>query len=174
MNSVQLLREQFKWAHETLEATMADVTDASAHFGETGKALPVGAAYAHSIMGEDLVISTMLTNKQPLSGSNSNTGLSNPMPTKAEWDKHAHWAKTVKVDLPKLKEFAKTVYKATDEYLATLKEEDLDRELDLTSMGMGKLSLSYVICNFLILHIANLTGEISAAKGVQGLKGYPF
>jgi len=30
-----------------MEATMADVTDASAHFTDTGKALPVGAAYAH-------------------------------------------------------------------------------------------------------------------------------
>ncbi|GEM_PF-3622591 len=47
-----------------------------------------------------------------------------------------------------------------------------DKEVDIP--GMGKKNLAFIINNFVILHIANLTGEISAAKGVQGLKGYPF
>jgi hypothetical protein len=38
----------------------------------------------------------------------------------------------------------------------------------------GKHKLADVLTNFVILHVANLTGEISAAKGFQGLKGYPF
>lgn len=172
MNSIQLLRELLKSSHETMEGTMADVTTVVAHFADTGKALPVGAAYAHAVMGEDMVISTMLAQKTPLSSDSSKTGLSEPMPSMSEWDKHDQWAKTVKVDLPKLKAFAQEVYKATDDYLMTLTEEDLDREID--TPGMGKQTLSWLITNFVILHNANLTGEISAAKGVQGLKGYPF
>ncbi len=40
--------------------------------------------------------------------------------------------------------------------------------------AMGKAPRAMVISNFVIAHAAHLTGEISAIKGVQGLKGYPF
>lgn len=171
MNAIQLLREQLAIAHETMEATMADVNTSVAHFAEVGKALPVGAAYAHAVIAEDMIIAGMFTKKTPLAPT-AETGLSQPMPPQAEWDKHEEWYRTVKVDLAKLKEFAKQVYKATDAYLATLKDTDLDVEMDMD--GMGKHNLAWFLSNFVILHIANLTGEISAAKGVQGLKGYPF
>ncbi|MBI3486304.1 DinB family protein [Candidatus Daviesbacteria bacterium] len=172
MNAVTLLREQLKSAHETQEATMADVTEQSAHFADTNKALPVGGAYAHSIISEDVVVATMFAHTTPLSTDNSLTGLSEPMPSMSDWDKHEAWYKTVKVDLTKLKEFAQKVYLATDDYLASLKDEDLDQEIDMP--GMGKHSLAFFITNIVILHIANLTGEISSVKGLQGLKGYPF
>lgn len=155
-----------------MESTMADVTSDVAHFTDTGKALPVGAAYAHAVISEDVIVATMLAHTTPLSVDNSLTGLSIPLPSQAEWDKHDAWARSVKVDLVKLKEFAQKVYQATDAYFASLKEEDLDKEMDLG--GMGKQTVEFVISNFVILHIANLTGEVSAAKGFQGKKGYPF
>ncbi len=172
MNVIQLLREQFNAAHYTQEATIKDVTAEIAHFANTNKALPVGAAYAHSVVGEDMVLSQMLAHKAPLSADNSLTGLSAPMPSQEHWDKHEEWAKTVQIDLAKLKAFAQKVYAATDEYLASLTEQDLSKEIDLGPMG--KQTVLFVINNFLLLHIANLTGEVSAAKGFQGQKGYPF
>ena len=172
MKAVSLLREQLQSAHETQEATMADVTEEAAQFTDTNKAIPVGAAYAHSILGEDMVLSTMLMQKDPLAKDNSTIGLSIPMPSTSEWEKHEQWYKTVKIDLPKLKEFAKVVYKTTDDYLASLTDEDLDKELDRPMVG--KHNIAWFITNFIILHIANLTGEISSVKGLQGLKGYPF
>lgn len=174
MNAIQLLREQLQSAHETLEATMADVTDKTAHFTKIGKALPVGAAYAHAVLAEDIIVATMLAHTTPLSAENPETGVSEPMPPFDKWDQHEKWYQSVKVDLAKMREFAKKVYKAGDDYLASLKDEDLNQEVDLSGMGMGKKNLVFIINNFLILHTANLTGEISAAKGVQGLKGYPF
>lgn len=172
MNAILLLRDQLKSAHKTQEATMADVTEQSAHFNETNKALPVGAAYAHSVLSEDIVVSTMFAHKTPLSTGNPDTGLSEPLPDQEHWDQTEVWAKKVKVDLTKLREFALKVYQATDDYLASLKDEDLDQEIEMP--GMGKHSLAWFFNNFVVLHVANLTGEISAAKGFQGLKGYPF
>jgi hypothetical protein len=174
MNSIQLLKQQLISVHNLQEQTISDTKEKNLHFTKTGNALPAGAAYAHSVIGEDMVLTTMLTNKTPLSAGKSETGLSKPMPSFAQWDKHEQWAKTVKIDLPKLQKFAKKVYKATEEYIDTLKEKDLDKEFDLSSMGAGKQNLAYILNNFIILHTANLTGEISAAKGFQGLKGYPF
>ncbi|MBP9718945.1 MAG: hypothetical protein KBD46_00585 [Candidatus Levybacteria bacterium] len=172
MNAIDLLRLQFKSAHDTQEATMADVLAPVAHFTEVGKALPIGAAYAHSVISEDVILSSMVRQRTPLSSMHANTGLSQPMPSFSEWEKHEQWAKTVKIDLEQFRVFAKEIYAETDAYLATLEEEDLDREIDLGAFG--KHTLAFVLTNFFLLHIANLTGEISAAKGIQGLKGYPF
>lgn len=172
MNSVALLRDQLKWAHDTMEGTMADVTAEVAHYNETNKAIPVGAAYAHCVLGEDMMAPMIFPDAKPLYVTPEDAGISEPMPSQAEWDRHEAWYKSVKVDLEKLRAFAQRVYLATDKYLSEMKETDLEKEIDLGSMG--KQSLAWVISNFLILHTANLTGEISAAKGLQGLKGYPF
>ncbi len=172
MNAVALLRQQLESVHWLQETVMADVTAEASNFNHMGKAIPVGAAYAHSVIAEDMIVSDMLAKRPSIITPTTKTGLSIPMPKQSEWDKHEAWYKTVVVDIPVLREFAKQVYKATDNYLATLKDEDLDVEMDLP--GVGKHNLGWLISNFVILHIANLTGEMSAGKGVQGLKGYPF
>jgi hypothetical protein len=119
-----------------------------------------------------MLLAMMLTHKATLATTAEEVGLSALMPSMENWDKHDEWARTVKVDLGKFKVFAQKVYAATDAYLSTLKEEDLSHEIDTGSFG--KHPLSFILTNFFLLHIANLTGEMSAAKGVQGLKGYPF
>lgn len=172
MNAIQLMKAQLKWAHETLDATASGTTAEQLHFSAIGKALPVGAAYAHAVMGEDVTISTMLAHKKTVYEENGDTGLSSPMPSMAKWNEHEQWAKSVKVNIELFKKYAQRVYAATDEYLSTLKDEDLDTELEIP--GMGKMTLANIISNFLVLHAANLAGEISAAKGFQGLKGYPW
>lgn len=171
MNSTTLLCEQFKSAHETLEATMNDVTPEVAHVRELGKALPVGAAYAHAVCSEDIFISAFLTHKDPIL-KNGENGLSEQIPDFKNWDEHALWAQNVTLDLDRFKNYAKVVYAATDSYLKTLKDEDLDKEVEMGQFGKHKLG--FMLSAFILLHLANLTGEISAAKGLQGLKGYPF
>lgn len=172
MNSTQLLREQFKSAHETLEKTIEGTPQDVSDFNNTNKALPVGAAYAHAVVSEDILLAGMIRHTTPISADNAITGLSEPMPSFEKWDQHESWAKDVKVDLAKFREYAQKVYAQTDEYLATLKEEDLDQEVDMGAFG--KYTLAFVLTNFSLLHLANLAGEVSAAKGFQGHKGYPF
>lgn len=172
MNAVELLRLQFKNAHETLEGTISDVTPDTAHVRELGKALPVGAAYVHAVSSEDILFSAFIAHKDLIMKDAVSVGLSEAMPDFQHWDKHAVWAQNVTVDLEKFKKYAKDVYTATESYLETLKDEDLDSEVDMGEFGKHKLG--FVLSAFFLLHTANLTGEISAAKGLQGLKGYPF
>lgn len=171
MNAVQLLRDQFKWAHESLENTVGDLTQEGSDFNNLGKAIPAGAAYAHAVLSEDILLG-MFSSQKPVYSSAAAIGLSEAMPGMDKWDQHEKWYKTVKVDIKKFREYAKKVYKATDEYIATLGDEDLNKEFEMA--GMGKNTIAFYLSNFFVLHIANLTGEISAAKGVQGLKGYPW
>jgi hypothetical protein len=93
-------------------------------------------------------------------------GVSEPPPQGFEW---GDWAKRVAVDVPALRAYAQAVYASTDEYLATLKDADLDRQIDLGSMGKNSLGwLLSIMAGNADMH----NGEIACIKGLKGAKGY--
>jgi hypothetical protein len=174
------IRGQVQSAHWTLEATMEDVDAGLAHWAPPGAALPIGAAYAHFVTSEDLVVNFLFRGGVPLySGSHAErTGLSElpPDPASAkDWARDfAGWCRRVRIDLALFRAYARSVYAATDAYLSELPDAELDRTLDLSSVGMGTQSIGFVVNNALVGHAFCHCGEISALKGMQGKKGYPF
>ncbi|HZE86859.1 MAG TPA: DinB family protein [Methylomirabilota bacterium] len=176
MQALQLLKDELKNARETFEGTAADITDEQLSKDPGGKALPLGASYAHLIFSEDVIIHSMLQQKTPLSAViwKDKTGASEPMPPMDEnWSAaHESWAKKVTLNLPKFREYAKAVYAATDEFINSLKDEDLDKEVDLGTWG--KKTVAEMLYAFIIGHTNSLAGELSVLKGIQGFTGYPF
>jgi hypothetical protein len=177
--AVSLLRAQYQNAHEVLEGTLQDVTSEQAHWRPPGIANPLGATYAHILISEDGVINGMLKGSGPLSVSTwaGKIGVSElpPMPGPEvgglpSWDE---WARRVKVDQAALQSYAQAVYAATDEYLASLTDEDLNRSLDLSGLGVGQQTLGWLL-SLMLSNVNWHTGEISCLKGLQGAKGYPF
>lgn len=174
------IRGQLKSAHWTLEATMQDVNVDMAHWGPPGIALPIGAAYAHYVTSEDLVVNLLIRGGVPLfAGSHADrTGLSELPPSGGEgksWEgEFTAWCRRVRIDLAVFRVYAQSVYAATDAYLSTMPDTELDRSLDLSSVGMAKQSVGFVVNNVLLGHAFCHCGEISALKGLQGKKGYPF
>ncbi len=174
------LRGQVQSAHWILEATMEDVNAEMAHWVPPGIALPIGAAYAHFVTAEDLVVNALFRGGVPLfAGSHADkTGLSElpPSPASAkDWaGEFAGWCRRVRIDLPVLRAYAQSVYAATDAYLSDLPDRELDRAMDLSAAGMGTQSIGFVVNNALIGHAFCHCGEVSALKGMQGKKGYPF
>ncbi|MDE3074368.1 MAG: DinB family protein [Chloroflexota bacterium] len=176
MDAVQLLRMQTREAHDYLEATMSDVTAEMANYQPPGKANSVGATYAHAVMAEDMVVNGMLRQEAPLMASShqGQTGVSEPMPAPGpEWSRYFDWTRSVKVEPATLRQYARAVYQRTDEYLAGLTPGDLDAPVDLSAVGMGKVTLGWMVSRILLGHIDTECGEISAIKGVQGARGYP-
>ena len=172
---VNILLEQIKDAHQWLEATMEGVTNEIAAFMPPGKANPIAGTYAHLVMSEDFFIQGLLQGKKPLMETTwkDKTGASELQPT--EWEKaYPKWLKTVTVDIAQMREYAKATYKASEEYLASLTDEDLESEIDMSMFGMGKRKKHSVIAGMIIGHARDIMGEISVLKGIQGLKGYPF
>ncbi len=169
-----LLTDSLKNAHENLEGTMQGVTEEVAHWQPQGKALPIAAAYAHAVISEDVLSSMMMKEKSLIEGEwGAKLGLSAPHPMMdADWAKNfAEWSKTVKMDLSKFKEYATVVYKKSEDYCSTLSDSDLtEKKINF----MGEWTIGKFIVSILINHVASLTGEISAIKGLQGLKGYPM
>ena len=174
MDVKTLLREQFKAAHGLLESTMQDVTEEQAHWTPPGKAIPVGATYAHAVMSEDAMLNGMVKGGAPLFATTfaGKTGLGeNPPPPDQPWDE---WSRSVKIDLGALRAYAKAVYAATDEYIGSATDDELARELDLSGFGMGMQPVAVFAGTLMVSHLNNHCGEVSSMKGIQGAKGYPF
>ena len=174
------IRERIRSAHWLLEETVSDVTKEMAHWLPSGKALPISAAYAHYVTGEDWMVHVLFRGGTPLFAGPwaGRTGLSEPQPGPgpgqdwaADFEK---WSRRVRVDLPAFRAYARAVYEETDAYLAALPDLELARPLDLSAMGMGMQTVGFVLNNALVGHAYCHCGEISAVKGLQGKKGYPF
>ncbi len=170
-----LLRSMMDTNHQILEGTMADVTGEVAHWSPPGQAVPIGAMYAHVIIGEDFLLSG-LRGTAPIGASTfaGKMGVSEPPPP-ASGTGWSDWAHRVRVDLTALRAYAQAVYANTDAYLASASDAELDKVGKHPLSGMlPDMSPAAFVGNLLSGHVANHCGEISALKGEQGLKGYPF
>lgn len=177
-NAVSLLRTQLKAAHDFLEGTMQGVTAEQAHWSPSGLANPLGATYAHIALSEDGIINGMLKGGAPLfvTSWEGKIGLQNlppmPGPGGSGLPAWSDWARQAEVDLPVLQQYAQAVYANTEVYLASLSDEDLNRPIDLSAVGLGQ----HTVGSLLSTALSNIQwhcGEIACLKGLQGVKGYP-
>ena len=89
----------------------------------------------------------------------------------ADW---SAWARSVQIDLPALQAYAQAVFAATDEYLASLNDADLQGKADLSAFGLGEISMFDALNGGVLGNAYTHAGEISCLKGLQGARGYPF
>jgi hypothetical protein len=173
--AVRILLEQLKAVHGVLEQTMDGVTDEVAHFMPPGKANPIAGTYAHAVFSEDLFIHNFLKKTKPLMETTfkDKTGASEVHPM--DWEvAYPKWLKEVKVDIKQFRKYAKAVFAESEAYVASLTDADLEKDVDMSAFGMGKKKTYDFIANLISGHAYPIMGEISALKGIQGLKGYPF
>ena len=173
--ATQILVEQLKAVHSSLEQTMDGVTDEVAHFMPPGKANPIAGTYAHLVFSEDFFVQGFLKKTQPLFETTfkDKTGASELQPT--DWEvAYPKWLREVTIDTKKFRAYAQAVYATTEAYVATLSDEDLQKDVDMSAFGMGSRKVYDFIANMISGHAYPIMGEISVLKGIQGLKGYPF
>jgi hypothetical protein len=179
MQASELLREQLKEVHQYVEAILTDVTPEQAHWHPPGTIVnSLGGNYAHIIVVEDLVINALLRGGAPLFASTwaGKTGMSTlpPLPTPEtpglpswqEWSTHVH------IDLNALRSYAQATCAASDEYLASLSDEQLRQTVDLSGVGLGMQTFQWILSNSVVGHAFSHSGEIACLKGLQGIQGY--
>jgi hypothetical protein len=181
MDAVTLLHKQLQNAQETLEGTLGDISEADAHKEPGGRAFKVAANYAHVVCAEDMLVNGLMKNEAPMFATTwaGRTGFSETMPNPTEdlgnfATRHDVWARGLKMNLAQARQYAQAVHQSSLDWLASLKPEDADRPIDLSFYGMPAMPLAMVFTVFVIGHYYSLAGEMSACKGVLGLKGYPF
>jgi hypothetical protein len=171
----EILLNQLKAAHGALEQTMEGVTDEVAHSMPPGTANPIAGVYAHLVFSEDLFIHSFLKETPPLLETKfkGKTGASEVHPT--DWKvEYPRWLKEVHLDIKQFQKYTKAVFEESEKYVASLKDEDLKKDVDMSAWGMGTKKEYDFIANLISGHIYPTMGEISVLKGIQGLKGYPF
>ena len=175
--AVVLLRKQVKEAIQWLEGVAADLTPEDAHWKPPGTALPAGAIYAHAVNSMDGVVNAILRGRPPLfaAGWAGKTGLSEqppgPDPAKPGMPDWTAWSRKVTIDLAMHRKYAEAVETAVDDYLATLSDADLDRPIDLSAFGFGRVTVEFLLNNAVLGHAFSHGGEIACLKGLRGKKG---
>lgn len=169
---VDVYRSIFNNIHEWLEGTVDGMTPEQIAWQPPGNVVSAGSHYVHHLLAEDLFLNMIVQGKTALAMGEwqGRAGFDEPMPMDGPW---ADWARRVKVDLLAARAYGQAVYAATDSFLNGCSDDDLAKELDLSMVGWGTKPLSYLL-NQIATDGAAHCGEISAVKGLQGLRGYPF
>ncbi len=170
MNTVELLEYSLGNALGNLKQVTADLTQEQADWMPPGIANPIGGLYWHTIAGMDMVVHGWGMGKPSLF---QGEGWEEKVVISATEAKEGHppEIRDTRVDLAALHEYAKVVAEVVQGWLASLTPDDLDR---IIKTPAGELSLAQAMETFIIWHINAHCGEISALKGCQGAKGYPF
>jgi hypothetical protein len=171
VNTVELLQFSLKNAFDILGSVTADLTQEQADWLPPGTANPIGATYWHVISGTDLIVHGWCMGQAPLSqtaGWQDKVVLAGAPEEETD---HPAKMRDVRVDLAAMHEYARDVAEATGDWLATVTPEDLERKMDTP---VGERNLGQLLVTFGAWHINAHCGEISALKGCQGARGYPF
>ena len=173
MNTVDLLQYGLDNAFGILSQVTADLTQEQANWQPPGIANPIGATYWHVVQGADEVVQKWCARQESLSdqGGWREKVLTVSAPEPEQGGDWLTCMRTIRVDLPALHEYAQAVQQAGRDWLGTCAPEDLERTVETP---IGELNLAQLLEAFVIWHLNAHCGEISALKGCQGARGYPF
>lgn len=168
MDGVASIKETLGLARQYLEAAIQE-TEAATLARRLPNATigPIGEIYGHTIGNEDWAFNQLIQGKDQLlksGGWATKLGLD---PAATEHD----WLAVAENHFDTLQEYGKAVFAATDAFLDSISDTDLDRPIDFFGR---KESMGWVIADTVLVHVAFHSGEIAALKGVMGLKGLPW
>jgi uncharacterized damage-inducible protein DinB len=158
MNTVELLQFSLEAAFDILSWVTADLTQEQADWRPPGTASTIGSVYSHILTYVDYYV--------------QNYGIEGkPQPETVESRPPELWMQDAQRDLSELHAYAGQVRRTAQNWLSSLTPQDLERKTRTTA---GEINEGQALELFVIWHISAHCGEISALKGCQGLKGYPW
>jgi DinB superfamily len=173
MGTLDFFRPSLKTLHGNLMDAVKELTDEQLHFCPLGKGNPIAFMLWHTVRTEDSVVNFLLQKKPPVwnaEGWDKKFGMdSRAQGTGMSPEQSAALRISNLADFLK---YSENVFKATEAYMETLKEAELDRVEEF--QFLGKRSLGSVIVGIVLSHGAGHLGEIWYVKGLQGLKGSPI
>jgi hypothetical protein len=171
MNTIELLQYSLGNALDVLGQVTADLTQEQADWTPPGIANPIGSLYWHTISSIDIIVHGWGLGEASIFQKEGWQDKVVVSPAAQEQKDHPPEMRETIVDLAALREYEKVVFETTQGWLASLTPEDLERKVETP---IGELNLAQMIESFIVWHINAHCGEISALKGCQGARGYPF
>jgi hypothetical protein len=157
MNTVELLQYSLNTAFDVLDLVTADLTQEQADWQPPGEASSITANYWHVLAHVDFVLKNYFI-------TGDDTGFESDAPPEIRMQ-------NVKMAVSILHKRAGEIKKAFQDWLSSLTPADLDVEINTS---VGPLNVGQAVELFIVWHINVHCGEISAIKGCQGFKGYPW
>ncbi len=164
MDALTLLKEQAANADQLMLQVFSPVTPQQAAWRLPGSmANTIGATFMHTAYSADSIVHRILASPTVFEtgGWRNRVG----------FDPDSIWTFDGKPDTAALLEYAQAVSVATTEYLAGLKPEALERQIE-TARGPQPLASRLAV--YLVVHKQQHVGEIGALLGCQGVQGMPF
>ena len=173
MGAVEFFRSSLKALHGDLMDAVKDLTDEQLHFQPLGKGNHIAFAFWHAVRTEDSVMNFLLQKKPPVwnaEGWDKKFGMD---PRAQGTGMSAEQAAALRIPSPAdFLKYSEKVFAASESYLETLKETELDRVEEFPYLG--KRSFGSVIGGVILHHGSCHLGEIWYVKGLMGMKGCPI
>ena len=164
MKATEYARSQVGGALDFLATCAKEMDEAQYNHKPDGKCNPAGKLHAHALSGADFFVTAMLQGQAPKWPEfAAQTGL--PANAMEIWGSDA----TIKSSV--MEAYASAIKDPILAYIDSLTEDDLDREVE--TRFMGTQTVAWVL-QLVASHTLGHAGEISAVKGIQGLKGLPM
>ena len=164
-----VLNQQIAFMRLLYNAAIGDMTDEQFNWTPPGMANSIRASLVHLLNAEDFFVQRVIQGKLRIwerEGWGEKIGLSEPPGRGRNWEEVTEKPLALATVLG----YAQAVYAGTDEYMAGLTNEELDRQVRF----FGSQHPVADVLATLVTHSTGHLGEISAAKGMQGVKGLPF
>lgn len=163
MDALDFLKQAAENADAGLKSVFKPVTGEQAVWKSPGSAAnPIGVTFLHAYVSEDEAVHRLMGKVSVFESG----GWKERLGYDAEG-----WSIKGPVDCAAMLAYAEAVRPVTKEYLASLKPEDMEREID-TPRGKRPLALRLGV--YLVYHKFQHMGDIAALLGCQGVKGLPF
>jgi uncharacterized damage-inducible protein DinB len=164
VDALVLLRDQAERADNLMTRVFDSVTANQADWRPDGSTTnPIATTFLHLYTVEDRVIQRTIQGKPTvfeLGGWQERLG----------FDPSAQWSPLLRPDLGACRAYAADVRAATQEFLARIDPDALEREIE-TTRGRSQMFVSLTVA--LVIHKSTHLGEIAALLGCQGVKGFP-
>jgi len=164
VNATAYAKLQLEQAFSLMNGTAQGMTDEQYNFKPEGTCNPVAKNHVHALTAVDFFLNFLAQGKAPLwQPVAAATGL--PQNSLEIWKFDG------KVPLDAIASYGQQVRQSALDYVATLSDADLDRELDTRVFGTQNVGFLLQLAG---MHTVGHTGDMAALKGLQGLKGLPF
>lgn len=167
MELIDFIRAQCDSALENINRSLEDLNDEIVRWEPGGTANSIGRILAHLVTGQDLLVGDKLKGGTALhvQGWAEKTGI--PADRTQIWD-----GKGWSLNLDAFRAYHAAVDAQSRDYLAALTPADLDRQVAWIRGPEQPVSRLFQV--IFINHALGHCGEMSALKGIQGLKGLPI
>jgi hypothetical protein len=168
MDAKEYVGRQITSGRRLVDGALTDCTDEQFCWAPPGTANTIAATVVHMAFVEDMYVMSALQGKPRLweTGNwSEKLGLSAP-PVRDGWAE----ANGKQIPMAPVLAYLAAARAATDEYIATIGAEELDRSVEVRGAQRPVADIVATVA----VHPVEHAGEIAALKGIQGAKGMPF